>query len=151
VNFPNLRAMRLLRPKLGSWSHRERPEIANAAECPPPKTLSRPAIASISHARHASIVNRDDGLGSRVPQIKNAREMVTIARRGKWAVDGVSGRDITKYAKAYVTASKKDKGLILDQVISVTGRSRDNSRRRVAEASKRPPGVGASRRVGVRA
>ena len=38
----------------------------------------------------------------------------------------------TKYAKAYVKASKKDKGLILDQVMSVTGWSRDNARRRLA-------------------
>jgi hypothetical protein len=47
-----------------------------------------------------------------------------------------------KYAKAYVKASKKDKGLILDQVMSVTGWSRDNARRRLAEAVRRPPGTG---------
>ena len=50
----------------------------------------------------------------------------------------------TKYARAYVRASKKDKGLILDQVMSVTGWSRDNARRRLAEAAKRPPGIGRS-------
>ena len=50
----------------------------------------------------------------------------------------------TKYAKAYVKVSKKDKGLILDQVMSVTGWSRDNARRRLAEAAKRPPGTGRS-------
>jgi hypothetical protein len=50
----------------------------------------------------------------------------------------------TKYAKAYVKAPKKDKGLILDQVISVTGWSRDNARRRLAGAAKRPPGTGRS-------
>ena len=50
----------------------------------------------------------------------------------------------TRYAKAYVKASKKDKGLILDQVMSVTGWSRDNARRRLAEAAKRPPGMGRS-------
>lgn len=50
----------------------------------------------------------------------------------------------TKYARAYVRASKKDKGLILDQVMSVTGWSRDNARRRLAEAAKRPPGTGRS-------
>ena len=34
----------------------------------------------------------------------------------------VSRAEITsKYARAYVKASKKDKGLILDQVMSVTG------------------------------
>ncbi len=48
----------------------------------------------------------------------------------------------TRYAKAYVKASKKGKGLILDQVMSVTGWSRDNARRRLAEAAKRPPGTG---------
>jgi len=36
----------------------------------------------------------------------------------------------TNYAKAYVKASKKDKGLILHQVMSVTRWSRDNARRR---------------------
>ena len=50
----------------------------------------------------------------------------------------------TRYAKAYVKASKKDKGLILDQVMSVTGWSRDNARRRLAQAAKRPPGMGRS-------
>lgn len=50
----------------------------------------------------------------------------------------------TRYAKAYVKASKKDRGLILDQVMSVTGWSRDNARRRLAGAAKRPPGTGRS-------
>jgi hypothetical protein len=50
----------------------------------------------------------------------------------------------TKYAKADVKASKKDKALILDQVVSVTGWSRDNARRRLAVAAKRPPGAGRS-------
>jgi hypothetical protein len=50
----------------------------------------------------------------------------------------------TKYARAYVKASKKDRGLILDQVMSVTGWSRDNARRRLAGAARRPPGVGRS-------
>ena len=49
---------------------------------------------------------------------------------------------VTKYAKAYVKASKKDKGRTLDQVIVVTGRSRDNARRRLVTAAKRPPGAG---------
>jgi hypothetical protein len=34
-----------------------------------------------------------------------------------------------KFAKAYVKASKADKGQILDQVVEVTGWSRDNARR----------------------
>ena len=48
----------------------------------------------------------------------------------------------TKYAKAYVKGSKKDKGLVLDQVVAVTGWSRDNARRRLVAAAKRPPGGG---------
>ena len=48
----------------------------------------------------------------------------------------------TKYAKAYATASKKDKGRILDQVVEVTGLSRDNARRRLVAAAKQPPGSG---------
>jgi hypothetical protein len=50
----------------------------------------------------------------------------------------------SRFAKAYGKASKKDKGLILDQVMSVTGWSRDNARRRLAQAAKRPPGAGRS-------
>ena len=48
----------------------------------------------------------------------------------------------TKYAKAYVKASKKDKGRVLDEVVAVTGWSRDNARRRLTAAAKRPPGAG---------
>ena len=48
----------------------------------------------------------------------------------------------TRYAKAYVKASKKDKGRVLDQVVAVTGWSRDNARRRLTAAAKRPPGSG---------
>ncbi len=47
----------------------------------------------------------------------------------------------TKYAKAYAKASKKDKGRVLDDVVSVTGWSRDNARRRLVAAAKRPPGA----------
>jgi hypothetical protein len=50
----------------------------------------------------------------------------------------------TRYAKAYVKAAKKDKGRVLDQVMSVTGWSRDNARRRLTEAAKRPPRTGRS-------
>jgi hypothetical protein len=50
----------------------------------------------------------------------------------------------TRYAKAYVKASKKDRGWILDQVVDVTGWSRDNARRRLTAAAKRPPGLGRS-------
>ena len=48
----------------------------------------------------------------------------------------------SRYAKAYVKASKKQKGQVLDEVVSVTGWSRDNARRRLADAAKRPPGAG---------
>jgi hypothetical protein len=48
----------------------------------------------------------------------------------------------TRYAKAYVKASKKDKGRVLDEVVSVTGWSRDNARRRLTDAARRPPGAG---------
>jgi transposase InsO family protein len=48
----------------------------------------------------------------------------------------------SRYAKAYVKASRKDKGRVLDEVVSVTGWSRDNARRRLTEAAKRPPGSG---------
>ena len=48
----------------------------------------------------------------------------------------------TRYAKAYMKASKKDKGQILDQVVDVTGWSRDNARRRLTAAARRSPGSG---------
>ncbi len=48
----------------------------------------------------------------------------------------------TKYAKAYAKASKKDKGRVLDDVVSVTGWSRDNARRRLVAAADQPPGAG---------
>ena len=44
-----------------------------------------------------------------------------------------------RYAKAYAKASKKDKGRILDEVCAVTGWSRDNARRRLVAAARRPP------------
>ena len=45
----------------------------------------------------------------------------------------------TRYAKAYVKAAKGDKGRILDEVVGVTGWSRDNARRRLCVAARRPP------------
>ncbi|NYF96870.1 integrase catalytic domain-containing protein [Janibacter cremeus] len=54
-----------------------------------------------------------------------------------------SRADVTnKYAKAYAKASKTDKGLMLDEVVSVTGWSRDNARRRLVAAATTPPGAG---------
>jgi hypothetical protein len=50
----------------------------------------------------------------------------------------------TRFAKAYARAAKTDKGKVLDQVVEVTGWSRDNARRRLAAAAMRPPGSGRS-------
>jgi len=50
----------------------------------------------------------------------------------------------TRFARAYARASKKARGLILDQVVEVTGWSRDNARRRLTAAAKRSPGSGRS-------
>lgn len=48
----------------------------------------------------------------------------------------------TRYAREYAKASKKDKGRLLDEVVAVTGWSRDNARRRLARAAKSRPGSG---------
>jgi hypothetical protein len=48
----------------------------------------------------------------------------------------------SRYARAYEKASKKDEGRVLDEVVSVTGWSRDNARRRLVAAAQRPPGSG---------
>jgi transposase InsO family protein len=48
----------------------------------------------------------------------------------------------TRYAKAYVNARKKDKSKVLDEVVSVTGWSRDNARRRLTAAAAQRPGSG---------
>lgn len=53
-----------------------------------------------------------------------------------------------RYAAAYATAGKKDRGRMLDEVVAVTGWSRDNARRRLVAASKVRPGSG--RAVAVR-
>jgi hypothetical protein len=51
-----------------------------------------------------------------------------------------SRTEITKrYAEAYVKASKKDKGRVLDAVIEVTGWSRDNARRRLVATARSWP------------
>jgi hypothetical protein len=42
-----------------------------------------------------------------------------------------------------VKASKKDKGRVLDQVVEVTGWSRDKARRRLVAAAEHRPGAGA--------
>ena len=44
-----------------------------------------------------------------------------------------------KYAREYAKASKKQRGRLLDEVVAVTGWSRDNARRRLAQAAKPGP------------
>lgn len=64
--------------------------------------------------------------------------------RSGWSTS--SRAEITsKYAKAYKAASKKDRGRLLDEVVAVTGWSRDNARRRLAAAAEtdRPQARGA--------
>ncbi|QYL28593.1 transposase [Mycobacterium shottsii] len=46
-----------------------------------------------------------------------------------------------KFDRGYVGAPKAGKGQILDQVVAVTGWSRDNARRRLRAAAA-PPGAG---------
>ena len=48
----------------------------------------------------------------------------------------------SRYAKAYRRAGKAEMGRVLDEVVSVTGWSRDNARRRLAAAAHSKPGVG---------
>lgn len=49
-----------------------------------------------------------------------------------------SRREITKkYARAYASAAKLDKGRLLDELVGVTGWSRANARRAIAAAGKR--------------
>ncbi len=50
-----------------------------------------------------------------------------------------------KYARAYRVAGKTDKGRLLGEVVAVTGWSRDNARRRLAQAA-RPHVAGTSKR-----
>lgn len=45
-----------------------------------------------------------------------------------------------KYAKAYVTASKKQKGAILDIVVGITGWDRDHARQQLHRRADQPPG-----------
>src|SRR5664279_3965138 len=47
----------------------------------------------------------------------------------------------TRYARSFRAADKRTKGRILDEVVSVTGWSRDNARRRLTSAAQSPPGV----------
>ena len=49
-----------------------------------------------------------------------------------------------RYARALKAADKRTKGRILDEVVSVTGWSRDNARRRLTSATQSPPRAGRS-------
>ena len=60
-------------------------------------------------------------------------------------------RSPPKYAKEYAKASKTDKGRLLDEVVSVTGWSRDNARRRLVAGREDPPGQRPAGRPGGRA
>ena len=53
-----------------------------------------------------------------------------------------------KYAREYVRAPKQVKGRLLDEVVAVTGWSRDNARRRLTAAAKPRPAGPARRRRG---
>ncbi len=47
-------------------------------------------------------------------------------------------KEITKkYAREYVSATRKEKGRLLDELVGVTGWSRANARRSIAVAAKR--------------
>ena len=50
----------------------------------------------------------------------------------------------TRYARAFKAADKRTKGRILDEVVSVTGWSRDNARRRLTSAALSSPGAARS-------
>lgn len=49
-----------------------------------------------------------------------------------------------KYAKAYATAPKKQKGAILDTVVGVTGWNRDHARQQLRRRANQPPGRAAA-------
>ena len=75
--------------------------------------------------------------------------VVSVARR-RW---GMADRDVSmmtrievtkKYAKAYATAPKKQKGAILDTVVGVTGWNRDHARQQLRRRANQPPGRAAA-------
>ena len=69
---------------------------------------------------------------------KNARETVTVVRHGKWVVDDVSCRDHHQVREGVCEGVQEGQGK------EVTGWSRDNARRRLSVAAKRPSGPGRS-------
>ena len=69
---------------------------------------------------------------------------MTVVRHGEWVVDDVSRRDHHQVREGVRENFEEGQGQILDQVVEVTGWSRDNARRRLTAAAKRPPGSGRS-------
>ena len=83
----------------------------------------------------------------------NAREMLVVAwaLRCAWQMDHrlsmSARREITKrHAAEYAKASKKAKGVLLDQLVATTGWSRANARRALTAASRRKGPVKALKR-----
>src|SRR5665811_1097224 len=56
--------------------------------------------------------------------------------------DGLSMKSRAEVTTRYARAGKKDKGKVLDEVVSVTGWTRYNARRRLVAAARRSPGAG---------
>lgn len=75
-----------------------------------------------------------------------AKSSVVPMARQRW---GMADRDVSmttrievtkKYAKAYATSTKKQKGPILDTVVSITGWNRDHARQQLRRRATQPPG-----------
>ena len=111
-----------------------RPSVASRSHLLPPTAIDGP---------HVSIPRRDSRKlpAKRCPCLtKDARATVSVVGTGS-GLSMQSRAEVTaRFAKAYVKASKKEKGRVLDEVVAVTGWSRDNARRRLVAAAKRPPG-----------
>src|SRR5690606_37699883 len=72
---------------------------------------------------------------------RSARETVTLVGHGRSCRWRWLAEITTRYAKAYQGARKKDRRRILDEVVAMTGWSR-NARRRLAAAAKATPDAG---------
>ncbi len=66
-------------------------------------------------------------------------KLVTMTGMGSEFTVGARTEITRRYAQGYARASKKDKGRLLEEVVAVTGWSRDNARRRLAKAAKPGP------------
>ena len=60
----------------------------------------------------------------------------------EWVFDDGSCRDHHEVRPGVQVRGQADEGRILDEVVSVTGWSRDNARRRLTSAAQSPPGAG---------